>query len=37
MWDVWFSRGKCEIPRKELLVQGDDSAFGVAPGMWGPS
>lgn len=25
MWDVWFSRGKCEIPRKALLVWSDDS------------
>lgn len=25
VWDVWFERGKCEIPRKELLVWGDDS------------
>lgn len=22
---MWFERGKCEIPRKELLVWGDDS------------
>lgn len=25
VWDVWFVRGKCEIPRKELPVWGDDS------------
>lgn len=25
VWDVWFARAKCEIPRKELLVGGDDS------------
>lgn len=22
---MWFAGGKCEIPRKELLVWGDDS------------
>lgn len=25
MWDVWFARGKCEIPKKELPLWGDDS------------
>lgn len=25
VWDVWFARDKCEVPRKELLVWGDDS------------
>lgn len=27
VWDVWFARGKCEIPRKELAVWGDDSVL----------
>lgn len=28
MWDVWFAIGKCEILRK------DESASGIAPGVW---